>query len=119
MGGRPMSARVRRGGSKSVENVLRALKRTAGGSAAADTAADMAPRIQKAMLSQLRPHKRTGAAASKATATASGPKITLENVGYGRYINGYFFARRFPKDWVLRVKKRLAANVRAEIRRVR
>jgi hypothetical protein len=114
-----MSARVRRGSSKSVNNVARALARVARGSVAADTAAQLAPSIQKAMRSQLKPHKRTGAAESRATATASGATITLTNVGYGRYIKGYYFARRFPNDWIKRLKNVLGSKTRAELKRVR
>ena len=114
-----MSARVRRDKSKSVANVARALGRVAQGALLSDTAAEMAPLIQRAMHKSLRPHRDTGAAEKRAQATASGTKITLENVAYGKFIKGYIFGRRFPKDWVLRLKKRLAANVRSEMRRVR
>jgi len=114
-----MSARVRRGGSKSVNNVAKALARLARGNVAADTAEELAPSIQKAMHSQLKPHKRTGAAESRATAIASGATITITNVGYGRYIKGYYFARRFPNDWVKRTKKVLARKTRAELKRLK
>ena len=113
-----MSARVRREKSKSIANVARALGRVARGALLSDTAAEMAPAIQKAMLKSLRPHRDTGAAEKRARATASGSTITLENAGYARYIKGYIFGRRFPKDWVLRLKKKLAVNVRNEMRRV-
>lgn len=113
-----MSARVRRNNSKSVANVARALGRVARGALTSDTAAEMAPAIQRAMLKSLRPHRDTGAAEARAKATSSGSTITLENVGYAKYIKGYIFGRRFPKDWVLRLKRKLAANVRAEMRRV-
>jgi len=113
-----MSARVRRDKSSSVANVARALGRVARGALLADTAAEMAPLIQRAMLKSLRPHRDTGAAEERARATSSGSTITLENAGYAKYIKGYIFGRRFPKDWVLRLKKKLAANVRGEVRRI-
>ncbi len=112
--------RVRRAGrSKSVDGVLRALKRTAGGAVLANTAATMAPQLQKAMRALLRPHKDTGKAESTATASASGSTITLENIGYAKYVKDYAFGRRLPRNWVVKIQRKAAADVRAEIRRFR
>lgn len=112
-----MSARVRRTGSKSVKNLLRVLPRFTRGDIAAETAADLAPSIQRAMRSQLKPHRRTGDAETRAIATANGSIITLFNAGYAKFIDGYFFARRFPKDWVKRVQRAFKGKIRAELRR--
>ncbi|MBK9263053.1 MAG: hypothetical protein IPM54_25025 [Polyangiaceae bacterium] len=84
-----------------------------------ETAAEMAPLIEKAMHRSLKPHRDMGKAEATATAIASGSTITLTNTRYGKFIKGYIFGRRFPKDWVIRLKKRLAGNVRAEMRRAK
>jgi len=114
-----MSTRVRRQrGSKSVNGAMQALKRVAGGAVVSDVAQQLAPQLQKAMRALLKPHKRTGAAESNATATASGSTITIENVGYAKYIKDYAFGRRFPNNWVIRIKKKINSAIRAELRRV-
>lgn len=114
-----MNTRVRREKrSRSVDGILKALRRTAAGEVVADVAAKLAPTMEKAMKGLLRPHRDTGAALARASATASGSTITIENVGYARYIKNYAFGRRLPKNWVGRIQKTLATAVRAELRRV-
>ncbi len=105
--------------SRSVEGVLKALRRTAGGQVVADVAAKFGPTMQKSMKTLLRPHRRTGTAENSARATSSGSTITLENIRYARYIKDYAFGRRLPKGWVIRLKKALSAGIRAELRRIR
>jgi hypothetical protein len=111
-----MKVRVKRDRSRTLDNVARALKSVATGAVLADTAGEMAPAIEKAMKAGLRPHKRTGAAEDRATARAAGNSIILTNAGYAKYIKDYIFGRRFPKGWVIRLQKRVAANARAAMR---
>jgi len=114
-----MSTRVRREKrSKSVDGIMRALRRTAAGVVIEDVASKLAPQLQKAMRTLLKPHRDTGKAESTATATAAGSTITITNVRYSRYIKDYAFGRRLPPNWVTRIKKMIAAGIRAEIRRV-
>ncbi len=112
-----MRVRVRK--SRTLENVAKALKSVASGAVLEATAEEMAPVIESAMKKNLRPHRRTGAAEERATARASGLTITLTNAGYGKYIKSYIFGRRFPKNWVIRLKSRAASNTRAALRGVR
>lgn len=114
-----MRVRVRKGGrSKALDGAMRAIKAVASGAVLSDVAHDAAPAIEKAAKASLRPHRRTGDAEDRAVARATGNSITLENAGYAKFIKGYAFGRRFPKDWVIRLKKRCRAAVRAEMRRV-
>lgn len=105
--------------SRSLEGVLQALRKTAGGQVISDVTSKLAPTMQKAMHSLLRPHRRTGAAENGARATASGSTIVIENVGYGKFIKNYSFGRRLPNNWVGKLKRALVAGVRRELRRIR
>lgn len=98
---------------------MRAMKAAASGAVLEDAAQDMAPAIEKAQRASLKPHRRTGDAEAGAQARAVGRSIEIQNVGYAKYIKGYSFARRFPRDWVIRLKRRIAANVRAVMKGAR
>lgn len=111
-----MKVRARRSKSKTIPKLLIGLQSIARGEVIGDTAAEIVPRMTRAMHKSLRPHRRTGAAERVAIANANRSTITLENVGYGKFIKDYIFGKRLPNNWVNAIKAALNKNARKALR---
>lgn len=102
--------------SKTLPKVLAGLRTIAFGEVVGETAAEIAPLMEKAAVKSLRPHRRTGAAEGRAKWKAVGSTIVGENVAYAKFIPKYVFAKRLPNNWFVRIKALLRRKTREALR---
>jgi hypothetical protein len=104
-----------RGKSRLLKNLSDVLRSVASDAVRAEVAEAEAKRLQTRMRRELRPRRKTGKAESSALAAGSADRITIENIGYAKYLKGYPWARRIPyaqlkaiaRAWRTRVQKAL------------
>ncbi len=108
-----------RRGSQLLKNLGAFLRQAASGAVREEVAEAEAKRLQARMRRDLKPHKKTGRAESIAVATGASDSITLENIGYTKYLKPYPWARRIPYAQLQQIARAWRTRMQKAIKGIR